>query len=933
MIKKNPFRCESKLWKNTIIKVLLQIKFLEIPIFPLKPCLKLSYINMGSTCSGCMSSEPVNAQPHPISNRKNLINEEEKVPQNLSNASVSGRRHEKIPFKKKNIEKVQEAPNAKVIARVKSESELDLILSAINSHFILKNLDDPCKHLIIDSMKSYALDSRQAVYEQGRSGECFFIVSSGRLEVIQDRNRISTLGPGDSFGELSLVDDRPRSETIRTIEKTLLWGIDRNTYKRSIESYSSMVFKEILDFVSEIPIFSPLSLDQKHTLVAEFSTHLFAKGEKIINEGDPGDTLHIIKHGEVAVLQNQSLLRNMGQGCYYGEQALINNCTRTASILAITDCVIMIIQRSSLIEALGTGIEEIIFRNTIKISLEKSLMFKDLSSLPQIIDAMKIKKYNTGDVVFKKGAKKARKLFVVVRGKLKLGQELLEPYHILGENEMKRNSLDKFTEKAVAEADCVVAEINKKSLEKCMDAKISKFSDVNELLLVLKKVSLFRYLTTENLKMIVKVIREQAFADGSCIITQGEIGDKLFIIKTGSVSIVKNNEVVRSLYADNYFGERAIVFNETRSATVMAVGPVSCWVLLKADFNSIVDEKMNRALIKRIELQDDAITLNDLIPVKCIGKGMYGNVFLCLHKDKKVLYALKSVTRQKIEAYEIYENMLLEKNILMTLDHLMIVKLVKTFKDNLRVYFLMEFIKGIDLFDLQGKLTVLSVEDAKFYSASLVLILEFLHSNDIIYRDLKPENIIIDDEGYVKLVDFGSSKIVKGKTYTTLGSPHYMAPEIMLGTGYTNSVDWWSLGILLFEWLEGNVPFGGDEEDPVAVYKKVVEHNLVFFHVITQDTKSIISQFLSVKPGARNSGNLQKLKKNPFFSEAKWEQILSRQFKPKYTPKVYDPAAEISRALIARKVLKEFINREESQDGIFRQNSKPVVNYNWDINF
>ena len=195
-------------------------------------------------------------------------------------------------------------------------------------------------------------------------------------------------------------------------------------------------------------------------------------------------------------------------------------------------------------------------------------------------------------------------------------------------------------------------------------------------------------------------------------------------------------------------------------------------------------------MLKRIELQDDNIKLNDLQIVKSIGIGSYGNVFLVVHRIKKTLYALKCVERKKIEAYEIEENLLLERKVMLQIDHILISKLIKTFKDEKRIYFLLEYIHGISLNEEIRKFGLLGVADAKFYIACVFTMLEHLHERDIIYRDLGPDNIIIDDEGYPKLVDFGAAKLVKGRTYTIVGTPHYMAPEIISGHGYTISVDY-----------------------------------------------------------------------------------------------------------------------------------------------
>ena len=204
---------------------------------------------------------------------------------------------------------------------------------------------------------------------------------------------------------------------------------------------------------------------------------------------------------------------------------------------------------------------------------------------------------------------------------------------------------------------------------------------------------------------------------------------------------------------------------------------------------SIINENIRKQLIKRIDLQESTVMLSELHPVKAIGSGTFANVSLVMHKQKKTLFALKTVSRQKIQLFDIYENLILERKILMELDHTMIVKLIKTFKDYNRIYFLMEYIPGKDLFYVLNELQTVREDSAKFYIGCLLIIIEYLHERNIIHRDIKPENIMIDDEGYPKLIDFGTSKIVIGRTYTTVGTPHYMAPEIILKSGYNSDTD------------------------------------------------------------------------------------------------------------------------------------------------
>ena len=126
---------------------------------------------------------------------------------------------------------------------------------------------------------------------------------------------------------------------------------------------------------------------------------------------------------------------------------------------------------------------------------------------------------------------------------------------------------------------------------------------------------------------------------------------------------------------------------------------------------------------------------------------------------------------------------------MLQIDHPFIMKLIKTSKDEKRIYFLTEHVRGMDLFDVLREMGLLSNEDSMLYIASLIEVLEYLHERDIIYRDLKPENIMIDYEGYLKLIDFGTAKILSGRTFTVVGTPHYMAPEIIIGKGYGSPAD------------------------------------------------------------------------------------------------------------------------------------------------
>mmetsp|Transcript_18784 Transcript_18784/g.18756 ORF Transcript_18784/g.18756 Transcript_18784/m.18756 type:complete len:397 (-) Transcript_18784:17-1207(-) len=373
--------------------------------------------------------------------------------------------------------------------------------------------------------------------------------------------------------------------------------------------------------------------------------------------------------------------------------------------------------------------------------------------------------------------------------------------------------------------------------------------------------------------------------------------------------------MVRSITKLDYFGERSLLFNDPRTATVKSKGSVTCWVLKKSDFASIIDEGIRSILHKRIQLQDSNVELSDLLPVKLIGKGMYGNVFLTVHKATSALYALKTVSREKVNKYHLQDSILLERNIMMTVDHTFILKLIRTFKDQNRLYFLLEYVKGLDLFDVLREMGLVSDYDAKFFTASLVIILEHLHEREIIYRDLKPENIMVDDEGYLKLIDFGTAKILSGRTYTVVGTPHYMAPEIITGKGYEITADYWSLGIILFEFLCGNVPFGENEEDPYLIYECILARKIVYPPWIQKNlpAKPLIEQLLSKNPSSRVKGGIENLKTHCWLENVEWDKLLMRQLKAPYKAKLPNLTKEIQLALKSSIGLQETIRRQEGE--------------------
>ena len=215
--------------------------------------------------------------------------------------------------------------------------------------------------------------------------------------------------------------------------------------------------------------------------------------------------------------------------------------------------------------------------------------------------------------------------------------------------------------------------------------------------------------------------------------------------------------------------------------------------------------------------------------------------------------------------------------------------------------------------------------------------MKYLFKNGIIHRDLKPENVIIDEDGYPKLMDFGISKIISGRTFTIVGTPHYMAPEVIIGKGYSLPVDYWSLGVMLYEFVCCKVPFGDDEEDPYAIYEKVLERKLTYPGFVSpkMPCRPVIEQLLHKSPVLRNGGSMENLKAHAWFNGLNWEMLINKQVQAPFVPKYHDYSKEIESALKGGSLVEEAICREEAVEDLHDTSKRRPKNvpFNWDQNF
>ncbi|BGP18340.1 Serine/threonine-protein kinase [Rhodosporidiobolus nylandii] len=290
------------------------------------------------------------------------------------------------------------------------------------------------------------------------------------------------------------------------------------------------------------------------------------------------------------------------------------------------------------------------------------------------------------------------------------------------------------------------------------------------------------------------------------------------------------------------------------------------------------------------------MTINDFDLLKVIGKGSFGKVMQVRKKDTGRIYALKTIRKAHIVSRSEVTHTLAERTVLAQVNNPFIVPLKFSFQNAEKLYLVLSYINGGELFHHLQREGRFSEERSRFYAAELLCALEHLHQFNVIYRDLKPENILIDYVGHIALCDFGLSKLNMSESETTntfCGTPEYLAPELLLGHRYQRTVDWWTLGVLLYEMLSGLPPFYSENTN--EMYQKILTDPLRFGDEIQPDARSLLTGLLTRDPQQRlGVTGAQAIKQHPFFAKhIDFNLLMQKKIQPPFKPSV-ESAADTS---------------------------------------
>ena len=815
---------------------------------------------------------------------------EREAKNNNNNQSKPARKKEKIIVVAKNKHSSAEKKALELIQKNNSEKkDYDMIYNIIDKHFFMQTLNKQARDEIITTMSLCKVKANTILFKQGAIGSYWYIVNEGTFDLYIDDVLKKQLKRGDSFGEFALMNDAPRSATIKAATDCFVWVLKREAFRKIIDFLFQLNYDENMRFLNSINL--PLDSTFKSVLANNLIRQIYKQGEVIFKEGELGQCMYIIKKGEVNCMKNDKVIRVLNKGDNFGQKSILTENKRSLDIVAKTDCILYSISVEFFKTQIGENYKKVLYFSFIEIAFRNSQYFKDINQkmLAKIADLFTIKNYVNGEIIFKKGEDIQNKLCVILEGNVynkSINKVEAKRYEFLFEKEMFENKEIHLNQNLIAEPDCLIAIIDYSVFKNELGGDIVNIQKKSNQLNTFENIALFKNLSEDKIEILQSKLKIEKFDNGKKIITQGETGDKFYIIKSGRVDFFVNSKYVRSFNDGEEFGAKSLIISEKRTATAIANGKVEVYTLTSTVFKSLLEPNLLEYFKKKFYLEDNTIELKDLDHIKELGKGNFGFVNLVKSRKNKQLYAIKALNLKQIKKEKLETCVELEKNVLLKVDHPFIMKMVKYLKNEHFIFFIMEYIRGKELWEVIREIGLLNKAQTQFYGAGLLLAIDYLHKKKIIYRDIKPENVMVNDKGYIKIIDFGTVKEIKERTSTIIGTPHYMAPEIVRGEGYSFQVDIWSIAVCLYEFFCGKLPFGEDYEDPMEVYRAVAKEDLTFpSFVHDEEFMNLMIKMLKKSPLNR-LWKFQNIKEDPYFKNFDWNKLISLALDPPYKLKL-----------------------------------------------
>lgn len=685
-------------------------------------------------------------------------------------------------------------------------------------------------------------------------------------------------------------------------------------------------YRDSLEFIETVPLFKSVEPSLHPLLAKALHTEVFLDGDQIMEQGESGTDLYIVQEGAAKMLVNGKDKMALGPGDYFGEKGLLANAPRHGTVIANGKIKLLVLSQDNF-KKLGL-VGKLRFKTRRVPSLIPNSHARSTSHLPhektpeeasQILDAMRnnrtvgefLKRVSDDDlkdvvaqtylmdvdakkVIYRQGDVNADLFYIVKEGECDVFENkklitTLQPGQGFGGLALLHQSPRRTTiqAKSAAVLWCVTRAQMRVALKDEAQKKIEKYAKV------LGQVDFLKALSPEELRQLADVLVEVTYYKGENITEQGdEEATAVFILLSGTLSVLRDGqeETCWRPVADRLplFGSKALLEDVAHVCTVkVSSEKANVLTLDRASFLKVM-----RPLIKAPHPSDWVkYSLDRLETVGFLGRGGFGKVTLVKDTITGNRLALKELSKGHLIAQNEEDAVINEKTIMRKTSSPFLVQLAATFNRGDYLYVLMEAVLGGELYDTFNNRHLYGQHElVMFYAACVVKGFQHLHERFIVYRDLKPENLVLDQKGYCKITDFGLAKFVMGKTFTNVGTPDYLAPEVIAGTGHACSVDWWTLGILIYELIMSAPPFTADND--AAIFRNIAKGiETADFPPIRSSWVDLVQELCRPDPSERlavRPGGIANVENHRWFSriEFDWDALANREMRAPYLPDV-----------------------------------------------
>ena len=784
-------------------------------------------------------------------------------------------------------------------------------------HYLFHTASKNNLHYIISELREFNVENGTIIFYEGDIGSCVFIIKKGKVALSsEDSDNNIYLEDANIFGELVMVQDEDvkRSYTAKAETDLIIYTLDKTSFTNIEDN-----FVKLNNF--EFNLFKYISEEEKVNLELLATSLEFKKGQTITDLKG----LFWIKKGAISLYDlNDKEKDTYGPNEFIGIEKLSNEEDQkinvlekmdkkiNSKIIAKNDVLCTVIADFAFIEVFGINFKIKLYVSFLKETICLNKTFKTIFDCIEINDVAKIfdlKEYKKGELITNNESN-IKKIGIIVVGeafyeeekkekeKIIKNKKSIKDINIIGDELFHGKEQMNYT---VESNHLIILEC---SFETFLE-KVEIFgTTISKLVDELTSLYFFNGLNISKLIEISRNLTKIKSKKDEKIIKKGDIVELIYFILDGSVKFIENNNIFKEYHKGSSFGE-ILVFNGKPSFGEIIVSSEECTFYKMTKqfyFELLSDINLNKKAKKKLCLEDMEIFPSSLFYLETLHKTKSSNIYL-VH-NKIWVYIMKAIYIQNYylstaSEGKVIPNILNEKYASKIIDNPFLVKYVKTLKNNSWCFFIEEYIPGLSLYELiQVAKPFGSVTLCTFYLSCFIVILDILKNLGIVHRDIKPENIIITKNGYPKLIDFSCcKKIDNNKTRTLIGTPLFIAPEVLKGGGYSYSCDYWSFGVLIYYLFYGEFPFGSFNSQPDKIYEEImnkklnineyknIKNNKNHQYELINELKEVIELLLNKNEEERMK-NAEKIKEKKLFENIDFNKLKKMEIKAPFIPQL-----------------------------------------------